>query len=119
MRERTGAHLAEAVEFGHPLDPNHNITITHIFLTTKLTNYTNNEPVWIEPRITRTTQKEEADAGSTGARSGGVFAGPLPSELEDGPWAALRAEIHGGDGAPPSKIHFANHQQRPARQSRG
>ncbi len=29
--------------------------------------------------------KEEADAGTTGVRSGGVFAGPLPSELADGP----------------------------------
>jgi hypothetical protein len=35
MRERTRPHLAEAVELRHPLDPNHNITITHILETTK------------------------------------------------------------------------------------
>ena len=33
----------------------------------------------------RINTDEESDAGTTGARSGGVFAGPLPSELEDGP----------------------------------
>jgi hypothetical protein len=29
MRERPRADLTEAVELRHPLDPNHNITITH------------------------------------------------------------------------------------------
>ena len=28
---------------------------------------------------------EEGHAGTPGARAGGVFAGPLPSELKDGP----------------------------------
>jgi hypothetical protein len=28
---------------------------------------------------------EEADVGTPGARAGGVFEGPLPIELEDGP----------------------------------
>jgi len=37
------------------------------------------------PRISRINTDEEADAGTTGARSGGVFADPLPSELEDDP----------------------------------
>ncbi len=35
MRQRAGAHLAQPIQLRHPLDPNHNIPITHIFLTTK------------------------------------------------------------------------------------
>ena len=34
-------------------------------------------------RINADTKK--GHAGTPGARTGGVFAGPLPSELEDGP----------------------------------
>jgi hypothetical protein len=40
----------------------------------------------VKPRITRMdADDKKGHAGTPGARAGGVFAGPLPSELEDGP----------------------------------
>jgi hypothetical protein len=64
MRQRPRPHLAQAIQLRYPLDPNHNIPITHIFLTTKFTNYTNNEPVWILPLIALiNTDAERPEAG--------------------------------------------------------